>query len=213
MQFITGHFECDGSAIYVPIGFIPDYFFMCDASYTTNTIFYHWWKALEDGAFTTALEGFSVSQGVTADLATTAGILGYDTGTESPTVTEWTTAVSLAATARTATARGTLVKPTDSGLNVDGVKADRSAIFECVTAGTGAATEPVWPVSIGGQVTDNGTVFELVNQASVRAGYQGVRIAAALMTDGDEHFFNAFQADQSTDFGDVDSWPGGIYGS
>jgi hypothetical protein len=212
MKFVTGHFECDGGLIYLPIGFVPDYFFMCDASYTTATVFYHWWKALEEDAFTTALEGFKVSQGVTADLATTAGISAYDTGTQAPTVTAWSKAVSDAATARTATARGTLVKPTGTANNADGQLADRSAVLECVTAGTGAATEPAWPLGIGDQITDGTTVFELVNQPTFRAGYQGVAIAAALMTNGDEHFYNAWLADESVDWGDVDGWASGVYG-
>jgi len=212
MKFVTGHFEADGAIIYLPIGFIPDYFFMCDLSFTTNTAFYHWWKALEEDTITTALEGIHVAQGVTADLATTAGISEYDTGTESPTVSTYTTTVGTAATARTATARGTLVKPSASGTNVDGAKADRSQIWECVTAGT-ASAEPTWGVAIGEQVVDNDMLWELVNEATVRAGYQGVAIAAALMTDGDEHIYNAFLADKSTDWGDVTTWPSGIYGS
>jgi len=212
MKFVTGHFEADGAIIYLPIGFVPDYFFMCDASYTTATIFYHWWKALEEDAFATALEGFSVSQGVTADLATTAGISEYDTGTETPTILEYTTVNADAATARTSTAPGTFLRPSSTATNIDGAKADRSAIFECVTAGTSSA-EPAWPVSMGAQVTDNTNVYELVNEPSVRAGYQGVAIAAALMTDGDEHFYNAFLADESIDWGDVSSWNNGIYGS
>jgi len=213
MKFVTGHFEADGAIIYLPIGFVPDYFMMCDASYTTATIFYHWWSALETDAFATALEGFSVSQGVTADLATTAGISAYNTGTQAPTITTWTTSVSTAATARTSTTRGTLVKPTGAAANVDGALADKSMVFECVTAGTGSATEPTWPVGIGDQVTDSSTVWELVNQPTFRAGYQGVAIAAALMTDGDEHFYNAFLADENIDWGDVAIWPDGIYGS
>ena len=213
MQLITGHFEADGAIIYLPIGFVPDYFFMCDLSYTTATIFYHWWRQMESDAFATALEGVSVSQGVTADLATTAGISAYDTGTEAPTITTWTEAVSTAATAKTATARGTLVRPTTSGTTTDGLVADRSMVFECVTAGTSSGTEPTWPVGIGDQVLDDDVLFELIVQPTFRKGYAGVAIAAALMTDGDEHFYNAWQADQPIDHGDVTSWTGGIYGS
>jgi len=212
MQLITGHFEADGAIIYLPIGFVPDYFFMCDLSYTTATIFYHWWRQMESDAFATALEGVSVSQGVTADLATTAGISAYDTGTQAPTILDYNSTNADAATARSATANGTFLRPSATGTTVDGLVADRSMVFECVTAGDSSA-EPSWPVGIGDQVTDGTNVYELVVEPTFRKGYAGVAIAAALMTDGDEHFYNAWQADQAIDQGDVASWDGGIYGS
>ena len=213
MQFITGHFEQDGDLIYIPIGFIPDKFDYIDFHTSTNIVIAHWWKFMEDDFASGLQEGFTVKEGVTARLADDGGIVGYDTGTQAPTIEEYSVARSTAATARTVTTRGTLLRPSSDGINEDGQKADRSLIVECVTAGTGSA-EPVYPVSIGGQVLGNDVLYEVVNQATFRAGYQGVRIAGALMTDGQEGMFDAWQADPfTTDLGDVASWPDGIQGS
>jgi hypothetical protein len=79
-----------------------------------------------------------------------------------------------------------------------------------VVDGTSSGTEPVWPSEDGAQVYDGTTVFEKVVVPTVRSGYQGVRIAAALMTDSDEHFYNAWQAVKNVDHGDVDGWTDGI---
>lgn len=212
MNIVCGHFEADGSAIYLPLGFIPSYFYMVDMVTDGESIHYEWWKDMAD---VDADYGGGLTEdddGVNAWIATASGITTYNTATEAPTISDYTVARSTAATARTSTTRGTLLRPSTSGTNVDGAVADRSAIFECVTAGTGSA-EPTWPVGIGDQVTDGTTVFELVNQPTFSAGYQGVTIAAAIQTDGQECFFNALEAHDYIDFGDVVAWPSGIYGS
>lgn len=212
-QIIVGHFEADGGIIYLPVGFIPDYFRLVDYHTNTNIIVYEWWERMEDDQASGKKEGISYTEGVTANLADDAGITAYDSGSESPTVTTWTESVSNAATARTATAKGTFVKPSTSGTDDTGADADRSAIFECVTAGTSSGTEPTWPSAIGGQVLDGTTLFERVNEANVRAGYQGVCIQDNINTNGQEMYYLAIQADDSVDHGDVDGWTGGIYGT
>jgi len=206
-QIVTAHWTQDGGLIYVPFEFIPDYVLLVDFHTDTNIILYHWFEAMEDDQATGKQEGFSVTEGVTANLADDGGIVAYDSEAAHPTVTAWTQAVSTAATARTATADGTFVKPATTS------KGDKSAIFECVTAGTGAATEPNWDddaPGIGDQLTDGSTVWERVNEPLVRKGYQGICIAAALQTDGQEMYALAIQADRSMDLGDVDGWTDGI---
>ena len=209
-QIKTGHFEQDGGAVYVPVGFIPSYLMFVDFHTSTNIILYHWWSAMEDDMASGAQEGFSVAEGVTARLADDGGFDAYNTGTESPTVTDWTQAVSTAATARTATAPGTFVKPTTSGTIDTGEDADRSLVFECVTAGTGDSSEPSWNPTIGGNTTDGSTVWQCVAEPTLRKGYQGFSVAAALMTDGQEAFFLAIQADEDIDYGDSADWASGI---
>ena len=209
MKFRTDHWLADGGDVYLPIGFIPDYFEMIEDTADTQIIFYHWWRAMELDMGTGKQEGISVTEGVTANLADDAGIVAYDSGSEGPTISEYSVARSTAATARTATAPGTFLKPSSTGTTVDGLDADRSLVFECITAGTGSA-EPNWNPTIGGTTTDGTTVFETVNQPTYRSGYQGVKIDDGLMTDGDEHFYNAWQADQATDLEDVDGWPSGV---
>ena len=112
--------------------------------------------------------------------------------------------------ARSATAAGTYVKGTTSGTDNTGATVDREAVFECVTAGTGGSTEPVWPSAVGGQVTDGSTVFEKVNADFLRTGYQGVTVAAALRTNSRYYFYIAIKAHDSVNHGDVDGWPSGI---
>ena len=87
---------------------------------------------------------------------------------------------------------------------------DRGSIYESVTSTGAVVTEPVWPSADGEQVTDDGSnVWEKVNVSKQRAGYQGVVIAAALMTNGREMYYVALAGD-SVDHGDVDGWASGI---
>ena len=206
-QIVLGHFECDGSLVYIPVGFKPDYVKLVDFYTDTNIKIYEWWGMMEDDQATGKLEGFSIAEGVTANLADSAGLAVYNSGSEGPTVIDW--AASSSPTARTATAHGTYVRPT-----ADSTTAEREAIYECVTAGTGAADEPTWPNVKDGQVTDGTNVWQLAQDvATERLGYQGFRVAAALMTDGYEMYYMAIQADKTIDHGDVVGWTGGIMGA
>lgn len=200
----SGNFTADGALINLPIGFIPDYFQMHDVGEGTNPDMVQWFRRQESVQGTGEQEGMLTtgSSGVVTLLADDGGITAFNAGSESPTVEEWTEARSTAATARTATSPGTYIKPTVANV------ADRGSIFECVTAGTGASTEPTWPDSDGEQVTDGTTVWEKVNVSKQRVGYQGVVIAAALMTDGREMYYLAVEGD-SVDHGDVDGWTDG----
>lgn len=201
----TGRFIPDGSTdIALPIGFIPDYLRIEEVGNATPN-FITWFKMQENdvtgdqaGTYVTG------STGATSKLGDGAGIAAYDTSSEAPTVTPWTKAVGDAATARTATAPGTYVKPSISS------DADRGSIFECVTAGTSSATEPVWPASDNEQITDGSTVWEKVNVTKQRIGYQGVLVDAALMTDGQNMYYIAYLADQTVDHGDTDGWTSGV---
>jgi hypothetical protein len=223
MRLVTGHWEGDGGDVYLPIGFIPNYFMMCLWYTDTNCVFTHWWSSAYYDSASGYKEGIKVAEGVTDTLADSGGIAPYDTGSVGPTVTLYTS-VSGTPTAKTTTAHGTYCKPTGNTNNVDGVPADKSAIFECIT-GSGsvsAAYEPggsggaaKWPVVEGDLVTDGASnVWQLTKTVSLtEVGYQGVLIVAALQTDAREYFFNAFQADEDTDFGDVVGWTGGIKGA
>ena len=205
----TGHWIADGSDVNIPLGFIPDYIKVVDIN-AGSTIFYHWFQRMESDLASGSQEGISDTGGTKALLADDAGIKAFDTGSESPTVEEWTSSRATAATARSATASGTFLKGTVGSLNNTGQVTDRSAIFECVTAGTSSGTEPTWPSAIGEQVLDNDVRFEMVNEASVRVGYQGVVIADNIQTDGREYFYLALKADDSVSHGDVDGWVDGV---
>ena len=209
-QIVTAHWEQDGGLIYVPFDFIPDYVRLIDLN-GASTIIYEWFAMMEEDEASGSQEGISITistgASAVAALADAGGIVAYDSEAASPTVTAWTQSVSTAATARTSTTEGTFVKPATSS------KGDKSAIFECVTAGTGAATEPDWDddaPGIGDTITDDSTVWERVNEPLVRKGYEGIRIASALQTDGQEMYALAIQADRSMDLGDSAEWTDGI---
>lgn len=213
MNIITGHFEADGALINLPLGFIPDYYKMWDIN-GSSSVAYEWWYDMELDGAAAIVEGLSITiaAGASAigDLADGEGISAYSTRTDSPTITTWTTAVGTAATARTSTAAGTFVKPTGDVNDINGNPADTGAIFECVTAGTSGSTEPSWNVDKDGYTTDGTTVWQLVVEATRIDGYQGVTIAAALMTDGQECYYLGLQSNTSKDQGDVASWTSGI---
>lgn len=210
--FRTGHFEADGALINLPIGFIPDYFEMDKVSGGDGAVHaVKWYRAMEQDEASGSQEGWTDKEGTTDVLADAGGITAYDTGTQTPTVEEWTSARATAATARTATAAGTFLKGTVGSLSNTGQVVDREAIFECVTAGTSSGTEPTWPSAVGEQVLDNDVRFEMVNKAKFRKGYQGITIAAALMADSDDWYYRAYQSDNgSEDHGDVVGWTDGI---
>ena len=208
-QIKIGHFEQDGGLINLPIGFVPDHIRLIDYFTDTNIEINEWFRRMELDQASGKQEGFSILEGVTANLADAGGITAYDTGAQSPAsgtgagqLAEW--AASTSYTARTATAPGSYVKPTVSS------PTDRGAVFECVTGGTSGSTEPTWPDAIDANVLDSTPVWKRVDLSLQRGGYQGVVIAAALMTNGQEMYYIALQADQVVDHGDVDGWGSGI---
>ena len=208
-QIKVGHFEADGGLVNLPLGFIPDYIKVVDFFTDTNIEINYWWRRMEQDQASGKQEGFSVLEGITANLADAGGITAYDTGAQSPAsgtgagqLAEW--AASTSYTARTATAPGSYVKPTVSS------PTDRGAVFECVTGGTSGSTEPTWPDAIGANVLDSTPVWKRIDLSLQRGGYQGVVIAAALTTNGQEVYYLALQADQVVDHGDVDGWGSGI---
>ena len=203
-QIVTGHYTQDGSLVYLPIGFIPDWLQWVD--YTTAILIHYWFEMMEDDEASGSQEGIlDDGDGTYSKNADDGGFTAYDTESAFPTINEWTQARSTAATARSATADGTFIKPTTSSIT------DREAVFECVTAGTGGDTEPTWPDNIGGQVTDSSTVWERVNQPTKRQGYKGVCVSGTIQTNGQEAYFLALQADDAKDWGDVDGWASGVY--
>lgn len=211
MQLKCGHFEPDGAITYIPVGFKPDLLILVEHG-ITNPLFYWWWGMMYTDEAANSKEGILDTAGVKTKLADSGGIAPYDTGAEGPTVVDWS--ASLSATARTSTAHGTYVRPTSTGTDIDSRTADRSALFECTTAGTTGSTQPSWPVEIGAKsASDNGVIWEKVNVSTERVGYQGFRIADGINTNSQEMYFAAFQADSVEDLGDVDGWTDGVRGA
>lgn len=207
-QIIVGHFEPDGDLIYLPLGFIPDFFMLCEVG-TANPLFYWWWRRMQLDEASGSQEGVIDTGGVKTKSADDEGIVAYDSGSRAPTISTWT--ADTAMTAKTSTAHGTYIRPTTSS------DMDRDAIFECVASSgdtkTHATTEPTWPAAIGEQVVDDLVTWERVNVPLLRAGYQGVRIAGNPQSNGQEMYYIAVQSDDAIDHGDVVGWTGGVYGA
>lgn len=212
LQIKVGHFEADGGLVYIPCGFQPDYVrLIAKGASSTNAIVYEWFREMEDHD---TLDGWSFTDGTDAEIAAASGFAAYDTGTEIPTVTEWS--ASATPTGRTATAHGDYYKATTSGVDVNGLEIDRSAIFECITGGTTGSTEPIWPhVLDENGPSDNGVIWRRVNVATERGGYKGFRLAASMtgLADGNEGYYVAIGTDLVEDHGDVVGWTGGIEGA
>ena len=217
-RIVTGHYEPNGAIIYVPVGFIPDFLYAEEYG-ASDVLKYVWFGNEEENAETT--DGIvEDTDGTNSKLTAAAGITGYDTGTQGPygdvsaaaQIADWV-ASTASWQARSATTHGDYVHATATGVDDLGLLVDRSAIFECVTAGTSGATEPIWPSAIGGQVLDSTPVWEKVTDvATFQGGYKGFTIAATLMTDGQEWYYLALMADEVIDHGDQANWPGGVKG-
>jgi hypothetical protein len=207
-------FEADGSDVYIPIGFVP-FWARVIAAVATNPNIYEWFRRMELDDSTGRREGVlcTGSSGALTYAPNSQGIIAYDTAAQLPTVTEWTEAVVNAATARTATARGTLVKATVGAVDQDGAVVDRSAIFECTTAGTSSATEPTWNTVPDGITTDGTAKFQIVTDKALgRIGYKGIVVAAEVAINGTPCYVVAVEGDSEDTLGDVDSWPSGVMG-
>ena len=211
----VGHFEADGGLINLPVGFIPEVIDMDEVG-TTNPDHIRWYRMQEQDEASGSQEGMITNgaDGVITKLGDAAGITAYDTGVQTPKTGEWEASsatidekdgTSITIVARSATAPGTYVFPTVSS------PTDRQAIFEAITvSGNTGTTEPAWPAAVGANITDGSLVWQRVDVSLQRGGYQGIVIAAALSTNGQEWYYEAKQTAQAVDHGDVDGWTDGI---
>jgi hypothetical protein len=207
---VSGTFIMDGSAINIECGFIPDKVkVVYNLEEGDNEVIHEWWRALEDIA-TNGRYGISISATGAVTVPTTAatGITTYDTVadkilivspngegfTEADPPNPYTVARSTAATARSTTALGTVLKPSSGN--------ETGYVYECTTAGTGSA-EPTWPTVPGQTVTDGTTVFTTRESRVKKVGVKGFTIGATMSTDSDVGVFEAEQHDRTGDFGDA----------
>ncbi len=212
---VSARFEADGAAMNFDIGFIPDEIHLFrDLDGGTNELEYRWLRVLAD-AENDARYGIAFdASGVPAAAADADnGIIPYNEGEDnavllvSPstgkliraTVADWTSARSTAATARSITALGTVLRPTKHN----------GRVYECTTAGTSSGTEPTdaaWDVEIGETVSDNDVRFTARKEIMTKGGGQGFTIGTTISTDGEEWSFTAEQHDKYEDLGDVDGF-------
>lgn len=212
MMKVSGTFiAANAVATNVQCGFVPDHVhLLTDLAGATNELEFEWFKALAD-AETSGRWGIAFSStGVPAAAASAAaGIIAYDTSNEnvnveSPvpgkgkvavSITDWTSSVSTAATARSGTAIGTMIRPTTHN----------GYVYECTTAGTSSGTEPTsYPTIPGQTVTDNDVVFTCRDEEIVRGGARGFTLGATASINGQICAFTAELHDRHEDMGDAD---------
>jgi hypothetical protein len=199
-----------GAAVNIELGFEPHRVEVDLVDTATNSIFYVWdGRAQQEHAtaITDSTEyGTIITEGVTAVGDTTAkGISlygGADTqqvlinspkpgaADEKTDVADYTVARSTAATARSATAVGTILRPTTHN----------GYVYECTTAGTGSA-EPTWGTTVGGTTTDGTTVFTCREENIVANKGVGITLGATLLTSGALFFVRCFEFDDVEDMG------------
>lgn len=207
-NFASFHFIGSGEIVELDLGFIPDFVYLQVEGAATACVWYIWERIMEDEGVAAIKGGIRFSEGVTAIYAHDGLIAAFEGKIKTPTIVDWTTAVSTAATAKTGLVHGTYVRPT--GLNGN----DRSAIFECVVAGTGIATEPDWATlapALGNQFVEPGgdTTWERVNVAEEIKQCNGIEIAAAIAVDSTIFSGYAIRGDVVKNFGDAANWPVG----
>lgn len=215
MQKVLRHFESDGLAAIIELGFVPD-LVKVHLSDATNVDIITWFKRMfdDEGEYGTIMTG---STGVTTVATSEAtGILAFDStlprnmlpapsgnGLQGSTLAAaYTVTLSTAATARSTTALGSLLKP-----SVDNVAAKKGLVFECTTAGTGSA-EPTWPTVAGESVTDGTTVFIARESIIEDIGVKGIQIGVDVINndDGNQVYVEAERVDADppeVDAGDI----------
>ena len=109
------------------------------------------------------------------------------------TITDWTEAVGTAASARTATAVGTIIRPATASLRNTGI------VHECTTAGTAGSTEPTWATVRGKTTSDNSVTWTAITERVQTKGVYGVTFGATSQTDGN---INAVFATPVVDYKD-----------
>lgn len=212
MQMLQKVIYGGGAAYNLDLGFIPTYVRAMMFDSATAVDFIDWHGPAQEESITVIAGsgeyGVMVKEGVTSLLDTAAkGISVYDgartpqilldhPSTEKPTkVTitgDYTVARSTAATARTATAFGTILRPTTHN----------GYVYECITAGTGSA-EPTWPTTPGETVLDNDVKYICREENLIANKSKGITLGATMMESDKEWFLEIFRADREEDIGDI----------
>lgn len=205
----SARWESDGSAANIDFGFLPDWALLFTGTEDTNPNIYVWFRGFvdDDSMYGLLITG---STGVVTRVTTAAtGLAVYEPGViigvkvPSPvpgaddvfaTVADWTSAVSTAATARTATAVGTIIRPTTHN----------GRVYECTTAGTSSGTEPTtWSTVIGETVTDNDVVFTCIDEIVAQHSALGITAGATTQTDGNKDYLLVGRSANHRDRGDA----------
>lgn len=221
MEAVIKRFVADGNKKRMDLGFVPEYCrLIINYASGQNPNIYEWMKWMEDES--TALYGI-LHTGSTGNITipTTAatgiskldeqyhGVLipapdggddvfmipeVYSTSQDySSTYTQTGTGDTVTCTARTASAPGTIVRPTTRN----------GYVYELTTATGAGTTEPTWGTTIGGTTTDGGSnVWTCRAENVFTKGAQGIIIGATTQTDSHVNCVIAWKGGHYVNVGD-----------
>lgn len=215
MKKVSKRFIAHTAAINVDLGFIPDFVTIFSGLDNTSPDIYYAFRELEDnaldgqyGLIVTGTTGV-----ITKATGTNSIIQGYNTvavgvnldsplpagGKIASTPWDWgvdaTTVNAATPIARTATAVGTVVRPSTRN----------GYIYECTTSSGACTSEPTtWGTTVGGTTTDGGSnVWTCREEEVVTHGGIGINIGTDLLTEDDVIIVVAEQWDKIEDGGDA----------
>ena len=205
-------FVADGGLMNFDVGFKPSYIELISALGGTE-LMHRFYRVLADNALAGQYGIIDNGAGVLSANSSGSGIILYEEGEDigvmliSPasgkkiisSVLDWTSARSTAATARSATVLGTVLRPTTHN----------GRVYECTTAGTSSGTEPtdaVWDVEPGETVADNDVRFTCRLEENMKSGGQGFAVEAGISTDSEIWVARFVADDIMEDVGDVDGF-------
>ncbi len=207
---VSGTYIASDAAVKVEVGFVPDKVRLTTAIGGTELVF-DWLKVMGDTSALTGQYGIKDAAGAKTHATTAAtGIIAYDEvankvllpapngeGEEAADVPlAYTLARSDAATARSTTALGTILKPSSGN--------ETGYIYECTTDGTSTG-EPTWGTVPGEIVTDGTTKFITREEKVFQGVAKGFEVGVDICTNGEIHAFTAELHDASQDMGDADN--------
>jgi len=200
----SGQFTADGNAVNVDVGFIPDFVIAFEGLEETSPSPHFWFRSAIDSLTADAQFGLLVTGTdgiVTKHAAAVNGFAPLDTQANRVLLENPAGGDDLAAalpdaflagtaqpTARTATALGTVTKP--SAGNENGL------IAECTTSGGVYGTEPTWPTVAGDTVSDGNNTWTMREEKNENRGVKGFTLGATGQTDTDGWKWIAFASDK-----------------
>jgi hypothetical protein len=205
MKMNTGSFVADGNEVDVEVGFVPDFVIGFEGWEEGTFQIQYWLRQRIDAAsavgqfggqdaggtksvHAAATNGFAPLDEIALRLLLPNPAGGDDLAVALPN--PYTVQRSTDATARSATALGTVLKP-----SINNSAAKLGLVYECLTAGTGSA-EPTWPTVAGGRVLDNDVEYIAREEKTENRGIKGFTLGATGQTDTDEWTWVAFAADK-----------------
>lgn len=211
MKCVTRILIGSGAAYNLELGFEPNRVEVDLISTAAASIFYRWQGRNQQEHATCITDsteyGIKIAEGVTSICDTVAKGISLYAGSKTPRVliehpltgklepqdvADYTSTLAEAATARSATVIGTILRPTTHN----------GYVYECSdTTGSAGAAEPTWG-TVPGEETVDGTLSFTCRKENITDGKGiGITLGATLLASGDLFVVRAFVDDDIVDLG------------